>query len=69
MFPGAIADLWLSGVHEREKEARAAAATLMAAALDRFVIHSDTSIMHLGIQTVKFPPVEAPAYALLTRWP
>jgi len=68
-FPGAIACLWLSNVQDRQKEAQAAAALLLAASIADLEVLSETSILHLGIQPVRFPKIEAPDLAFQPSWP
>jgi hypothetical protein len=68
-FPGALAGLWMSGVHDREREAQSAAAVLFAAALDRFEILSPTELEQFGAKIVRFGMPPAPDYAFQPRWP
>ena len=68
-FPGAIADLWMSGIRDREREAQSAAAILLAGALGRLEILSPTTLVHHGARMVRFSLREAPEYAFLPRWP
>ena len=68
-FPGAIPALWMSGQHEREREAQAAAAILLTEALDPFEILSSVPLQQQGIRTLFFRCPEAPAYAFAPRWP
>lgn len=68
-FPGAIADLWLSGIREREREAQSGAAILLAGALGHLEILSPTSLVYHGLRMVWFRLREAPEYAFLPRWP
>ena len=68
-FPGAIPSLWMSGQYIREREAQAAAAILLAQALDPFEILSAVPLIHFGARVVFFTLPEAPAYAFAPRWP
>ncbi|HEV7287750.1 hypothetical protein [Sphingomonas sp.] len=68
-FPGAIPSLWMSGQYIREREAQAAAAILLAQALEPFEILSGVPLIHFGARVVFFTLPEAPAYAFAPRWP
>lgn len=68
-FPGALASLWLSGQHDRQREAHAAASILLAAALDPIEVLSPTSLDHHGTRMVWFTMPAAPAYAFQAHWP
>ena len=68
-FPGAVARLWLSGQRDREREAHAATAIFLAQSLDHLEVLSDTEIVHLGVQRLYFPQIEAPAHAFAAHWP
>jgi hypothetical protein len=68
-FPGAVPGLWMSGVHDREREAQSAAAMLLAAALNRFEILSPTELEQFGAKIVRFRMPPAPDYAFQPRWP
>ena len=68
-FPGAIGALWLSGDRDREREAHAAAAVLLADALAPLEVLSATALFHFGMQEVRFPQIDAPVHALQSRWP
>lgn len=68
-FPGAIPSLWMSGQHIREREAQAAAAILLAQALEPFEILSGVPLIHFGARVVFFTLPEAPPHAFAPRWP
>lgn len=68
-FPGAISKLWMSGQRDREREAHTAAAILLAGALDGLEVLSPTSILHLGLQRLSFPQLQAPDHAFRANWP
>lgn len=68
-LPGAIADLWASRQHDREREAQAATAFLLAQALDRFEILADTTLAPHGTRVVWFRVPAAPDHAFAPRWP
>lgn len=68
-FPGAIPALWATRVHEREREAQAAAAILLTRALDRFEFLSDLSLSQCGVRVLQFPQPSAPNYAFAPSWP
>lgn len=68
-FPGAIPALWLSRQHDREREAHAAAAILLATSLDSLEILSPTSLDHHGTRMVWFTMPAAPEHAFGPSWP
>jgi hypothetical protein len=68
-FPGAIARLWLSGHHDREREAHSAAAILLAKSLQSLEILSPTSLDQHGTRMVWFTMPVAPDYAFGPSWP
>jgi len=73
-FPGAIPALWQSRIHDRETEARAAAANLIADALDRFEILADPpelSNFSIADQMAmfRFPDIRIAPHALSATWP
>lgn len=68
-FPGAVSSLWLSGQHDRQREAHAAASILLAASLEPFEVVSPTSLDHHGTRMVWFTMPAAPDYAFRPNWP
>lgn len=68
-FPGAIPALWLSGQRDREREAQAAAAMILAAALSPFEILSTVPLDRHGARVVFFNCPQPPAYAFGAHWP
>lgn len=64
-FPGAVGKLWLSPQHERQRDARLAAAVLMHRALEPYEVLTDAPYG----TTLFFPDLVAPAYAFAATWP
>lgn len=64
-FPGAIGKLWLSDVHERQTDARRAAAVLLYRALEPYEVLADSP---MG-ETLFFADITAPPYAFAPTWP
>lgn len=64
-FPGAIGKLWLCPMHERQDDARRAAAVLLYRALEPYQVLSPSPYG----ETLFFRAIEAPAYALAPTWP
>jgi hypothetical protein len=74
-FPGALCALWLSRVHDREREAQATAANLVADALERFEVLMETSDHHSAfsmdarLRMFRFPEISVAPHALRDAWP
>lgn len=64
-FPGAIGKLWLSGVRQREQEARSTAANLITDALDPFQVLTNAPFG----TTLFFPDMPRHELALAPTWP
>jgi hypothetical protein len=64
-FPGAIGQLWTSGIAARHDEARKAAAQLLCTALEPYHVLSPAPLS----DQVGFPALIAPAHALASKWP
>lgn len=65
-FPGAIGMLWLSRIHDRETDARAAAAVLLAHALKPYFVLSSGKEM---VPRPSYPRLEVKPYAMHAAWP
>jgi hypothetical protein len=74
-FPGGLCAMWLSSVRERQQEAQATAANLVADALAGFDILMATSDHHSAftmddrLKMFRFPVIRVDAAALKAQWP